>query len=162
MSPVKPIPEGFHTVTPHMVVSDGAKAIDFYKRAFGAEEIVCMRGPGGHGVMHAELEIGDSHIMLCDEFPGSDHLRAPSSLKGTTVTLNLYVEDADKAHARAVAAGATVSMPVADMFWGDRYGKVTDPFGHEWSFATRKEDLTPEEIGKRAEQFFSQQPGCGK
>ncbi len=158
MGDVKAIPDGFHTVTPHLVVSDAAKAIEFYGRAFGAEEICRMEGPGGQGIMHAEIKIGDSIIMLCDEFPGMEHLKAPSSLKGTTSTLNIYTEDVDKAHAKAVAAGASVSMPPADMFWGDRYGKVTDPFGHEWSLATHKEDLSPEEIGKRAEAFFAQGP----
>ncbi len=158
----KPIPEGFRTVTPHMVVKDAGGAIEFYKKAFGAEEVMRMPGPGGQGVMHAELKIGDSMVMLCDEFPQAGHWRAPESLKGTTVTLALYVEDVDKAFQRAVDAGATVSMPVMDTFWGDRYGKVTDPFGHEWGLATHKLDLTPEEIAKGAEEFFKNMGSCGQ
>ncbi len=157
---VKPIPDGFHTVTPHLVIKDAAAAIDFYKKAFGAEEIARMPGPGGQGVMHAEIKIGDSMIMMCDEFPGMDNPKSPKSLNGTTITLMLYVKDVDSAFQRAVGAGATVSMPVTDMFWGDRYGKVSDPFGHEWAIATHKEDLTLEEIGKRAAEFFSHGAGC--
>ena len=157
-----PIPEGWHTLTPHMVVKDTDEAIEFYRKAFGAEEIMRMPGPGGQGVMHAEIKIGDSMIMLCDEFPQMDNWRAPESLKGTTVTLSLYLEDVDKAFQRAVDAGATVSMPVMDTFWGDRYGKVTDPFGHEWGLATHKLDLTPEEIAKGAEQFFKAMGSCGQ
>ena len=155
----KPIPEGFGTVTPHMVVRDAAKAIEFYKKAFNAEEVARMPGPGGQGVMHAELKIGDSMIMLCDEFPGMEGWRAPQSLNGTTVTLSLYVADADKAYRQAVDAGAKPSMPLEDAFWGDRYGKVTDPFGHEWGIASNQEDLTPEEIQKRAEDYFKNMDG---
>jgi PhnB protein len=154
---VSPIPEGFRTVTPHMTVSDGRRAIEFYKKAFGAEEICCMPGPGGQGVMHAELKIGDSMLMLNEEFPGCEQgPRAPSTLKGTTITVHLYVDDADAVFNRAVAAGATPAMPPMDAFWGDRYGCLVDPFGHQWGIGTHKEDLTPEEIGKRAEAFFAQ------
>ncbi|MEE8170308.1 MAG: VOC family protein [Phycisphaerae bacterium] len=152
------IPEGCHTVTPHMVVNECAKAIEFYKKAFGAEEIMRMSGPDGQSVMHAELQIGNSRLYLNDEFPGMD-LKTPRTLKGTSIAVHLYVEDCDASFKRAVDAGAKVTMPMADMFWGDRYGKVTDPFGHEWSIATHKEDLTPEECGKRAAQFFSQAGG---
>ncbi len=155
---VKPIPEGFRTVTPHLTVSDGAAAIEFYKKAFGAEEIMRMPGPDGKGVMHAEIKIGDSIIMLNDEFPGHGPV-APSSLNGTTSVVHLYVKDADAAFDRAVKAGATPAMPVTDMFWGDRFGGVTDPFGHRWSVATHKEDLTPEQCGQRAQEFFAKMGG---
>jgi PhnB protein len=155
MSQVKAIPEGFRTLTPHMVIRHAGEAIEFYKRAFGAEEMARMPGPDGKTVMHAELKIGDSMVMLCDEFPGAGGCAAPDSLKGTTVTLHLYVEDADAMFQRAVAAGAKVAMPVMDTFWGDRYGKLTDPFGHQWGVATHKRDLTPEQIQKNAAEFFS-------
>ena len=151
----KPIPDGFHAVTPHLVVREAAKAIEFYKKAFGAEEIARMPGPDGKFVMHAELRIGDSIVMLGDEFPQMQRWVSPQQLKGTSIALHLYVKDVDQAFKRAVAAGATVSMPVMDAFWGDRYGRVTDPFGHEWSLATHKQDLTPEQIAKGAEAFFA-------
>lgn len=150
---VKPIPEGFHTITPHMVVKGASDAIEFYKKAFGAEEIMRMSSSDGKSVMHAELRIGDSPLMLCDEFPGSGFL-SPSSLGGTTVTISLYVPDVDAVFERAVAAGATVVMPAMDAFWGDRYGKLADPYGHQWGVATHKEDLTPEECQKRADEFM--------
>jgi PhnB protein len=152
---VKSIPEGCHTVTPYLMVRGADRAIDFYKRAFGAEELMRMPGPDGKSIMHAELRIGDSPIFLADEFPdmGSG---SPQSVGGTAISLHLYVEDVDAAFKQAVSAGATVQMPVADMFWGDRYGKLIDPFGHQWGMATHKEDLTPQEIGKRAETFFAQ------
>jgi PhnB protein len=151
---VKPIPDGYHTVTPHITVNDGNKAIEFYKKAFGAKEVYRMPGPGGK-IMHAEIQIGDSMIMLNDEFPEMDGSRSAKSLGGSAVTLNLYVPDVDKLFNQAVAAGATATMPVADMFWGDRYGKLKDPFGHNWSIATHKEDVTPEEVMKRAQAEFS-------
>ena len=146
---VKPIPEGFHSVTPMLTLKDTSLAIDFYKRAFGAKELMRMPGPDGKGVMHAELQIGDSRIFLADEHPEMG-CRSPQSLGGTTAGLHLYVNDVDKAFAQAVAAGARATMPVADMFWGDRFGRVADPFGHEWSLATHTEDLTDEEMRKRA------------
>jgi uncharacterized glyoxalase superfamily protein PhnB len=149
----KPIPEGFHTLTPHIVVRDGSGAIEFYRKAFAAEELMRMPGPGGK-LMHAELKIGDSIVMLCDEFPEMGAL-SPQALDGSPVTLHVYTRDADAAIEKAVSAGATVTMPAQDTFWGDRYGKVQDPFGHHWSIATHQEDLTPEEIGKRAAQAFS-------
>jgi uncharacterized glyoxalase superfamily protein PhnB len=156
---VNPIPPGFHTVTPHLVIRDAAKAIDFYKKAFGAEEICRMPFPPSGKIMHAEIKIGDSIIMLADEFPdmgdGCASL-SPQALSGTSVTIHLYVTDADKFVNQAVAAGAKVLMPLMDMFWGDRYGKISDPFGHEWSVATHKEDLTPEEMGKRAEAAMAE------
>src|SRR5215470_17353826 len=136
------IAEGFHTVTPALTVKGGAKAIDFYKKAFGAEEIMRMDGPNG-AIMHAEIKIGDSIIMLGDEYPDFGH-KAPLP-NHCSSSLHLYVPDVDKAFKRAVDAGCTVKMPVMDMFWGDRYGKVTDPFGHVWGIATHKEDVSPEE-----------------
>ncbi len=155
MSPrAQPVPAGFHTLTPHLVVKGASRAIEFYKKAFGAEEICRLAGPDGKSVMHADLKIGDSHVMLVDEFPAMD-CRGPQSLGGTPVTLHMYVEDVDAAFGKAVAAGAKVRMPLANMFWGDRYGMLVDPFGHAWSLATHQEDLTPEEIGRRA------QTGCG-
>jgi PhnB protein len=156
-SRVKPIPSGFHTLTPHLIVKGASQAIEFYKKAFGAEEIVRMPGPDGKSVMHADLKIGDSHLFLVDEFPEMG-CRGPQSVGATAVTIHMYVEDVDEAFGKAVAAGAQVRMPLEDMFWGDRYGKLADPFGHEWSLATHKEDLTPEEIGKRAPAAFT--AGC--
>lgn len=147
---VKPIPEGYHSVTPYLVVNDGARAIDFYQRAFGAKEMVRMDGPGGK-IMHAELKIGDSMIMLADEMPGAG-TRSPQSLGGTTVGIFLYFEDVDKVFKQATSAGAKVDMPLSDQFWGDRYGKLSDPFGHSWALATHKEDVKPEEMKKRARQ----------
>lgn len=153
MPAVKPIPDGFHTLTPHIVVQGAAKAIDFYKAAFGAEEISRHPTPDG-SIMHALLRIGDSMLMLNDEFPQMG-AKGPTSIGGTPVTLHFYVQDADKAFARAVQAGAKVTMPIADMFWGDRYGIVSDPFGHSWSIATHKQDLTPEQLEKAGEAAFS-------
>ena len=152
-SQIKPIPEGFHTLTPHLVVKGAGPAIEFYKKAFGAEELGRLNATDGQSVMHADLKIGDSHVFLVDEFPEMG-CRGPESIGGTPVTIHMYVDDVDAAFGKAVAAGATVQMPLADMFWGDRYGVLTDPFGHSWSMASHKEDLTPEEIGKRA------QAGC--
>jgi len=153
---IKPIPEGHHTLTPHLVVKGASQAIEFYKRAFGAEEIVRMPGPDGNSVMHAELKIGDSRLWLVDEFPAMGSL-GPHGIGGTPVTIHVYVEDADAIFNQAVAAGAEVRMPIEDAFWGDRYGLIVDPFGHKWSVATHKEDLTPEELAKRAQVAFS---GC--
>ena len=147
-SRIKEIPKGFHSVTPYLTVNDGPRAIDFYKRAFGAEEVFRMDGPEGK-IGHAELKIGDSRIMLSDEMP-QGCCRSPHALGGTAVNLFLYVKDVDKVFNEAVAAGAQVAMPVGDMFWGDRFGQVTDPFGHSWSLATHKEDVQPEELRRRA------------
>jgi uncharacterized glyoxalase superfamily protein PhnB len=151
---VKPIPEGFHTLTPHIIVNDAAKAIDFYKKAFSAEEVLRLPGPGGK-IMHAEIKIGDSPVMIAEEYPDMG-VRSPLAIGGSAVTLNLYVPDVDKVFNQAVSAGATAAMPVADQFWGDRYGKLTDPFGHHWSVATHTEDLTAEQIAERAQAAFSQ------
>jgi PhnB protein len=152
-SQLKPIPDGFHTLTPHLVVKGASQAIEFYKKAFGAEEISRAAGPDGKSLMHADLRIGDSRLFLVDEFPEMD-CRGPQSIGGTPVTIHMYVEDVDAAFNKAVAAGAQVRMPLADMFWGDRYGVLADPFGHAWSLATHKEDLTPEEIDRRAQAAF--------
>lgn len=157
----KPIPDGFRTITPHLVLRDADAAIAFYKKAFGAEELTRMPGPDGKLVMHAAIKIGDSIVMLCDEFPGMKRWVAPPSLNGTTIAIHLYVEDVDAVYKRAVNAGCKPSMPVMDTFWGDRYGKLTDPFGHEWSVATHKQDLTPEEVQKGAAEFFSKRPSHG-
>jgi PhnB protein len=144
---VKPIPEGYHAVTPYLAVEDAARAIDFYKQAFGATERMRMEGPGG-SIGHAEIQIGDSVLMLSDPFPQSS-VKAPTELGGTSASVFLYVEDVDAVVDQAVAAGASLTMPIEDMFWGDRFGSVTDPFGHVWSVATHKEDLTPEQIAER-------------
>ena len=152
-SQIKEIPKGFHTATPLLTVTDSARAIDFYKRAFGAEELLRVDGPGGK-IAHAEIKIGDSIIMLSDEMPGCS--RSPQSLGGTAVEIFLYVKDVDQVFNRAVAAGAQIAMPLNDMFWGDRYGKVTDPFGHSWSLATHKEDVHPEEMRKRAKAAMAE------
>ena len=139
-------PAGFHTVTPHLVCAGASDAIAFMARAFGAVELSRLEGPGGK-IMNAQLRIGDSMLMVVDEFPDWGSF-GPTSLKGTPVTLHLFVPDVDAAFATAVAAGATVRMPVADMFWGDRYGIVQDPFGHLWSLATHQRDLTPAQIAE--------------
>jgi len=148
----RPIPEGYHTVTPHLTVRDAAGAIEFYKKAFGAEECFRMPSPDGK-IMHAEIRIGDSAVMINDEMPDFAK-NSPQSIGGSPVTLHLYVSDADAFFARATREGAKVDMPLMDAFWGDRYGKLEDPFGHKWSVATHKEDLTPEEIGQRMEKEF--------
>lgn len=146
MSPstVKPIPEGMHSLTPHLVCAGAADAIAFYRSAFGAVELTRLPGPDGK-LMHAMVRIGDSTLMLVDEAPEWQML-GPKALKGSSVTIHLYVPDVDATVARAVAAGAKVRMPVAEMFWGDRYGTLEDPFGHHWSVATHTRDLTPEQI----------------
>jgi PhnB protein len=154
---VKPVPEGFHTVTPHLVINGATEAIEFYKKAFNAEEISKLPGPDGR-LMHGAVKIGDSIVFLVDEAPqwGS---RGPQSLGGTPVGIHLYVEDVDAVFEQAVAAGATVKMPLENMFWGDRYGVVTDPFGHNWSLASHRENLTPDQIAKNAQTLFAKD-GC--
>ena len=151
-----PIPEGFHRITPHLVVRNAAAAMDFYKRAFGAEAAETRMGPDGKSVMHAEMKIGDSHIFLNDEYPEYGSV-SPLGLNGSAVTLHLYVDDADAAFKQAVDAGAEVVFPLADQFWGDRYGIVKDPSGHKWSIGCRVEQLTPEECSRRAEKWFAEQ-----
>lgn len=145
---VKQIPEGVHTITPHLVCAGAADAIEFYKKAFNAVEIHRIPGPGGK-LMHGAVRIGDSMVMLADEFPewGS---KGPKTLSGTPVTIHMYVDDVDAVFAQAVSAGATPAMPVADMFWGDRYGMLIDPFGHSWSVATHIKDMTDEELQQAA------------
>ena len=153
---VPAIPKGYHTITPYMTVRDAARAIEFYKQAFGAKEKGVMKGPEGK-VMHAELVIGDSTIMLADEFPEFGSL-SPQSIGGSGTGLHIYIEDVDSAFDRAVQAGATVEMPVADMFWGDRYGKLRDPFGHKWSIGTHKADLSMEEMKKGMDETMAKMP----
>ena len=152
---VRPIPEGYHTLNPTLVVRNGAEAIEFYKRAFGAQELGRMTSPDGKAIWHAELQIGDSRLMLSDEFPEMSDSHSPKTLGGTASSIHLYVEDADAVFQRAVDAGAAVSMPLMDAFWGDRYGKVTDPFGHSWGIATRKEEVSEEEMHRRMQAHSS-------
>jgi PhnB protein len=154
----KPIPEGYHTATPYLIVRGAAEAIDFYKRALGATELVRMPGPGGK-VMHAEIKIGNSPIMLGDENPERG-ARGPQALGGSPVGICLYVDDVDARFGKAVAAGAKVRQPVTDQFYGDRSGTIEDPFGHVWTIATHKEDVSPDEMRKRAEAFFKQHGGA--
>lgn len=144
----RPVPAGMHRVTPHLVCAGAAAAIEFYRAAFGAEELLRVAAPGGT-LMHARIRIGDSSVMLVDEFPECGCF-GPKHLSGTPVVLHLYVENADAVAARAVAAGAKVILPVQDMFWGDRYGLLEDPFGHRWSVATHVRDLTADEIQEAA------------
>ncbi len=151
-SAVKPIPEGRHSIAPHLVIKDAALAIPFYEKVFGAVEIMRMPMPDGR-LGHAEIQIGDSLVYLTDEFPDFDCL-SPLTRGGTGVSIHLYVEDADAVFSRAVEEGATVLMPISDAFWGDRYGKLRDPFGHEWSIATHIEDLTPEQMQERMNAFM--------
>jgi uncharacterized glyoxalase superfamily protein PhnB len=153
---VQAIPKGYHTITPFMTVRDAARAIEFYKQAFGAKERGVMKGPDDK-VMHAELVIGDSIIMLADEFPEFGSL-SPQSTGGSGTGLHIYIEDVDSAFDRAVKAGTTVEMPVADMFWGDRYGKLRDPFGHKWSIGTHKADLSVEEMKKGMDETMAKMP----
>jgi PhnB protein len=149
---VQPIPEGYHSLTPYLIIKGADKAIEFYIKAFGAEELFRMPTPDGKAVMHAELKIGDSRVMLSEESP--EHCsQAPQTLGGTPVSLYFYVEDADQVFAAATAAGAQARTPLTDMFWGDRFGQVVDPFGHVWSIATRKENLTDEQFNERAREF---------
>jgi uncharacterized glyoxalase superfamily protein PhnB len=154
MANVKPIPQGNHTVTAGLVVKGGKKAIEYNKAAFGAKELGIMLGPDGQSVMHAELKIGDTKIYLGDEYPDMGAV-SPQTLGGSPVSLNNYTEDCDALFNRAVAAGARVTMPLADMFWGDRYGKITDPFGHNWGIATHKEDVSKEEMEKRGKEAMA-------
>lgn len=153
--PVKSTPDGYHTATPYLIINGAAAAVEFYKKAFGATELFRMDAPGGK-IGHAEIKIGDSPIMLADEFPEMD-ARGPRSIGGTPVSIMLYVKDVDKVFNRAIAAGAKVKQPVQDRFYGDRNGNLLDPFGHVWTIATHKEDLTPKEVRKRAEAWMKTQ-----
>ncbi|MDP3841692.1 MAG: VOC family protein [Oxalobacteraceae bacterium] len=157
MPQVKPIPDGMRTVTPHLVCAGAADAIAFYKKAFNAEEVGRLEGPQGK-LMHAQIRIGDSAVMLVDEFPNWGSF-GPKSLKGSPVTIHLYVEDVDAAFKRAVDAGATVKMALADMFWGDRYGLLEDPFGHYWSIATHVRDVSPDEMQQAMQKGCPDQAG---
>ena len=154
MSRTKAIPEGMHVVTPHLICAGAADAIEFYKKAFAATEAGRLPGPDGK-LMHAAIKIGGDTVMLVDEMPQWGAL-GPKALKGSPVTIHLYVEDADSFVARAIAAGAKLTMPVQDMFWGDRYGKIEDPFGHHWSVATHVRDVTPDEMQKAMKQMAQQ------
>ena len=149
---VKPIPEGYHSVTPYLCCRDAGAAIDFYKKAFGATELMRMGAPG-EKIGHADIQIGDSHLMIADEFPEMGFL-SPQTVGGSPVMIHLYVEDADATTARAVAAGAKVVKPVEDQFYGDRGGQLDDPFGHKWYVSTRKEDLSFDEVRERAAKMM--------
>ncbi len=156
---VNPIPKGYHSVTPYLMVKGAAKAIDFYKKAFGAKVMERCNCPETGLVVHAELKIGDSMVMLADEPPKPKECcggLSPLTLKGTSVLLHLYVKNVDTAFKQAVKSGCKVLMPLTDMFWGDRFGQLQDPFGHKWALATHKEDLSKKEIEKRAKEFMKQ------
>jgi PhnB protein len=154
------VPPGMENLIPHLVCENASAAIEFYKKAFGAEELHRMLAPDGRRLMHAAIRIGNSFVFLVDDFPEfcGGKSQSPKGLHGTPVSLHHYVENCDAAIKRAVDAGATVSMPVADMFWGDRYGAVTDPFGHKWSFATHMKDLTPEQVQAGMKEAFAHSP----
>jgi PhnB protein len=151
---VQPVPAAYGSVTAGLAIRNCAAAIDYYKRAFGAKEIMRMEGPGGK-IMHAEIRIGDRIVMLGEEMPEMG-APSPQALGGTTASLMLYVKDCDAVFARAVAEGGKATMPPADMFWGDRYGMVVDPFGHRWGIATHKADLTPKQVAKGQAAFMAQ------
>ena len=158
---VRGVPDGYHTLTPHLTVRNAAAAIEFYKRAFGAEELMRSPGPGGK-IMHAALRVGDSTLFLADEFPemGECGMQAPGPEASRSSMLHVYVEDVDRVFDRAVAEGAEVTMPPMDTFWGDRYGQIVDPFGHAWALATRIENLTPEEMQRRGEAAMAEMAGA--
>lgn len=157
---VKSQPDGYHSITPYVIANDAAAAIEFYKTAFAATELMRLPGPEGK-VMHAEIKIGDSPVMIADEFPEMG-IRSAKSFGGSPVSILIYTEDADAMFAKAIAAGATERKPLADQFYGDRSGTVEDPFGHTWTIATHTEDLTPEEIDKRFQEMMSQSGGGGE
>ena len=149
----KPIPDGYSTITASLIVKNAENAIEFYKKAFGAQEIYRFLGPDGKSIMHAELKFGNSRIMLSEEAPQMN-CRSPQSLGGTGTYMYMYVDDTDTTFNKAVAAGAKPTMPVMDMFWGDRFGQIQDPFGHIWGIATHKKDMSPEEISKAGQEYF--------
>jgi len=148
---VNAIPEGYHSITPHLVVNNGVDAVEIYKRAFGAVVVYRYNGPDDKSIIYVKLRIGDSPVLLSDEFPDTEGIscRSPKSIGGITVVIHIYTEDVDKLFNQAISAGATVITPVTDMFWGDRYGQLMDPYGHFWSIATHKEDLSDDEIRRR-------------
>jgi uncharacterized glyoxalase superfamily protein PhnB len=150
----KGVPTGYHSLTPSVIVKDARKAIDFFKRAFGAEEIDTMTGPDGR-IMHAEIRIGDSMLMMGEENPAWSQFKSAETMGGSPFSLHIYVPDVDAAFKRATDAGAKVEMPVQDMFWGDRYGKVRDPFGHVWGLATRVKELTKEEVERAGREWMA-------
>ena len=152
-------PDGYHSITPYLIMDDASAAIEFYKTAFGATELMRLPGPGGK-VMHAEIKVGDSPIMLADEFPEMG-IRSAKSFGGSPVTLMIYTEDVDAMFAQAIAAGATEKKPLADQFYGDRSGTIEDPFGHSWTIATHTEDVSPEEIDRRFQEMMQQMGGDG-
>jgi PhnB protein len=152
---VQAIPQGYHTITPHLVFKDGAKAIEFYKKAFGAEELNRMPSPDGKSIWHAEIKIGNSVLFLADEAAGMG-ARSAETIGGSPISIHLYVENADEVFNRAVSAGATVKMPLTDMFWGDRYAMIADPFGYQWAIAQHIKDLTPEELAKASAEAAKQ------
>ena len=154
--PVKPIPDGYHSVTPYLVIGGAAKAIDFYRQAFGAEE--AFRMPMGDKVGHAEIRIGDSVVMLSDEWPDMGVV-GPKTRGGTTVSLMIYVNDVDSAYKRAIDAGAQAERPVENQFYGDRAGTLVDPFGHRWTLSTHVEDVSPEEMSRRMEEYAKTKVG---
>jgi PhnB protein len=151
-TPVKRIPEGMHTITPHLTVRNGVEMIEFYKKAFGAKEVRRSVAPDGKSLLHADLQIGDSRMLMNDEFPQMGSF-APSGPNGSSVTITLYVEDVDALYNRAVQAGAKVVMPLTDQFWGDRYSVVTDPSGHRWALSSHVRDVSPEELKQATANF---------
>jgi PhnB protein len=159
MAAVRAVPDGYSTVTPYLVIKGAAGALDWYRRAFGAQELARAPGPDGR-IMHAEMRVGETVVMMCDEFPEmSSNWRSPLTIGGTTVALWVYVEDCDSLHQKAVDAGANNESAPADMFWGDRLGRLTDPFGHSWMIATHKEDVPPEEMDRRQKEYMTKMAG---
>jgi uncharacterized glyoxalase superfamily protein PhnB len=152
----RPIPDGYHTVTPSLTLKNSKKAIEFYQKAFGAKVLDMFPNPSGQGIMHATIQIGDSIIMMGDEFPAPQSPRSAETLGTSPISLYVYVSDVDAVFKQAVAAGGTAVMPVAEMFWGDRAGTLKDPFGYQWMIATHKRDLTKDQIRSEAEAFFAE------
>lgn len=156
MAEVRPIPPGYSTVTTSFMFKDSQKALDFYKRAFGAKVLGVFPNPAGKGIMHAVMQIGDSKIMMGDEMPNMPWSKSAESMGGSPISLFVYVPNVDQAFEQAVKAGGTVTMPVADMFWGDRAGQIKDPFGYQWMIATHTQDLSEEQVRKAGAEFFTQ------
>jgi len=155
-----PIPSGFNTLSPHIIVHDGIAAIEFYKKALGAEEVMRLMSPNGKALMHAQMKIGNSVLMLAGEFP--PNCLAPKARGGSSVYLHIYTKNADALFDRAVAAGCKINMPMSDTFWGDRYGQVEDPFGHQWAIATHKQDLTAEQLDANSKEFMAKMAKCAQ